>query len=183
MEAEQWRSVGGGAPALHCLAIADLAAGFPKLAAVRLLEASGRPDAGDSLLRARLLEQAALAWLEGDEIDSAKQTVEQALTLAPNSGELSLTAGVIYAAGEQWQKTIDAVSAAEEAGIVSIGGYLARARAYKALSKNRQSADDVVAILKIEPTNLDALVLRGELRQVGIDIKADYKRSAQSKPQ
>ena len=36
------------------------------------------------------------------------------------------------------------------------------------------SADDVIAALRIDPTNLDALVLRGDLSQKGVDIRADY---------
>lgn len=176
MIAEQWVYQGGGARAVHCLAVADLAAGFPKLAALRLIEASERPDAGDILTRARLLEQAAQAWLEGEEPRQALDAIQQAIKLAPNAGELSLTAGIIYAANEKWRKTIEAVTAAQEQGFTSTGGFVARARAYKALLKNRQAAEDVVAVLKIDPFDLDALVLRGELQQLGVEINANYKR-------
>ena len=40
--AQQWVSTGGGADARHCLAIADLESGFPKLAAARLEEIAER---------------------------------------------------------------------------------------------------------------------------------------------
>ncbi len=176
MIAEQWANQGGGARAAHCLAVADLAAGYPKLAAIRLIEASERPDAGDILIRARLLEQAAQAWLEAENPKNALSAIIQAIKLAPNSGELRLTAGIIHAANEEWRKTIEAISAAEEQGFTSASGYVARARAYKSLLKNRQAAEDVVAVLKTDPFNLDALVIRGELHQLGIEINANYKR-------
>src|SRR5690606_19581999 len=61
--AQQWVSEGGGSEARHCLAIADLKAGFPKLSALRLEEIAQRKDAGDDYVRARVLSQAAEAWL------------------------------------------------------------------------------------------------------------------------
>jgi len=171
--AKQWTAEGGGVPALHCEAIADLRAGFPKLAAVRLTQLSARSDAGDGLVRARYLEQAAIAWLE-----HASDTIRQAQALAPNSGELSLTAGLIFAAKERWRATIEAISAAEAEGFKNTAGLVARGKAYKALANYRRAAEDTVAALSIDPFSLDALVLRGELQQLGIAIDANYQRSA-----
>ena len=175
--AKQWTAEGGGAPALHCEAIADLRAGFPKLAAVRLTQISERSDAGDTLIRARYLEQAAMAWLEAEELDYASDTIEQAQSLAPNSGELSLTAGLIHAANERWQATIEAITAAEDEGFKTTAGFVARGKAYKALANYRQASEDVVAALSLDPFHLDALVLRGELQQLGIAIDANYQRT------
>ncbi|MEL7487068.1 MAG: hypothetical protein AAGJ87_07630 [Pseudomonadota bacterium] len=177
LAAQQWTDEGGAAPAVHCLAVADLAAGFPKLAALRLADAANRLDAGDILVRARLQEQAARAWLEAGEPAFAREAIDNAQKLAPNSGELSLTAGLVSAAQEQWQSTIDAITAAEEQGVSTIAGFIARARAYKALLQNKEAAEDVVAALKINPFDLDALVLRGELQQLGIAIDANYRRA------
>ena len=61
--AQQWVDEGGGAEARHCLAVADLKAGFPKLAALRLEQIAQRKDAGDDYVRARIYSQAAEAWL------------------------------------------------------------------------------------------------------------------------
>ena len=36
------------------------------------------------------------------------------------------------------------------------------------------AADDVVAALTIDPYNIDALTMRGELRQAGVEIEAYY---------
>ena len=175
--ASQWVTGGGGAPAQHCLAIADLRAGFPKLAAVRLTELTERKDAGDGLIRARYLEQASMAWLEAEEPGQALDTIKQAQILAPNSGELSLTAGLIYAKNEQWQATINSIDAAQAQGFQSVASLIARGNAFKALTKYREAADDVVAALSIDPFHLDALVLRGELQQLGVAIEANYQRA------
>lgn len=174
--ATRWASEGGGAPAQHCLAIADLAAGFPKSAAMRLEELAERSDAGDVLVRARILSQAALAWVEAGEPLEADRTIEQAFALAPDAGELYLAAAKVYAANDRQQATIDAITLAENAGFVSADGYVLRARAHFMLAQYHRAAEDDVAALKIDPFNLDALVLRGELAQAGIAIDADYQR-------
>ena len=177
--AEQWASEGGGSAALHCLAVAELADNRPRLAAVRLMQIAERPDAGDGLIRARYLEQATRAWLEAEELDHALDTIRQAQVLAPNSGELSLTAGLVFAERRRWQSTINAIDAAEREGFVTADGYVARGKANKALSKNVDAANDVVAALSIDPFHLDALVLRGELQQLGVSIDANYQRAPQ----
>lgn len=168
--AQQWVGEGGGAEARHCLSIADLKAGFPKLAAVRLEDISQRKDAGDDYVRARLLSQAAEAWLEGEEPDRAEAALNQALELVPDSAELQLTAAKVYALQNRWQDVITAVSKAEDGAFVSAETYVLRGKARLIYGAYENAADDVVAALTLEPTNIDALVLRGDLAQVGIDI-------------
>lgn len=172
--AETWTSEGGGAPALHCLAIADLAAGYPKLAAVRLTEISERADAGDATARARLLAEAALAWLDARDYPQAEGSIEAAKRMAPALAELDFVAAKVFAASEKWQAAADAVTAAEERGLKTPEAYLIRARAHRALGKDMDAADDVVAALTIDPLNIDALTMRGELQQAGIEIEAFY---------
>ena len=173
--AAKWAAEGGGAPARHCLAVADLAAGFPRLAAIRLEELAEAPGAGDTLVRARILAQAARAWVEAEEPQSAQDAVRRAYALAPDSAELHLTAAKVYAANGKQQATIDAVDAAATEGFVSAEGYTLRGRARYELTQYRAAAEDVVLALQLQPTNLDALVLRGDLARQGIAIDANYK--------
>lgn len=170
--AQQWAAESGSAEAQYCLAIADRTAGFPKLAAVRLQDLAERPDAGDDYVRARLLAQAAEAWLAADEIALAETAVNDALQLVPDSGELQLTAALVHGAQERWTDTIEAVTKAEAAGFGSARTYVLRGRAYYAVGAYPEAANDVVAALAIDPKNLDALVLRGDLQQQGqvIDV-------------
>lgn len=168
--AQQWVSEGGGANARHCLATADLKAGFPKLAAIRLEEIAERKDAGDDYVRARLLSQAAEAWLEAEEPALAEKALQKAFVRTPDAGELHLTAVRVYAALERWQSVINATKAAQEAGFVSPQAYVLRGRAYAAQGNYQVAAEDVVNALTLDPVNIDALVLRGELQQAGVVI-------------
>lgn len=168
--AQQWVGEGGGAEARHCLSVADLRAGFPKLAALRLEEIAQRNDAGDDYVRARLLSQAANAWLEGEEPDRAETALNQALALVPDSAELQLTAAKVYAAQNRWPEVVTAVSTAEDGSFVSAETYVLRGKGRFIVGAYEDAAQDVVAALTLDPTNIDALVLRGDLAQVGISI-------------
>lgn len=168
--AQQWVSEGGGAEARHCLSVADLKAGFPKLAALRLEEIAQRKDAGDDYVRARLLSQAAQAWLVAEEPAHAEAALDQALALVPDSPELYLTAAKVYGAQRRWQEVINAVNTAEEGGFVSAETFVLRGRARYEFGAYENAANDVVAALSIDPKNIDALVLRGDLAQAGVTI-------------
>ncbi len=168
--AQQWVGEGGGAEARHCLAVADLKAGFPKLAALRLEEIAQRNDAGDDYVRARLLAQAASAWLDANDATRAQAALDQSLALVPDSGELYLTAAKVHAAHQRWQDVISAVNRAEEDGFVSAETYVLRGRGRFVTGAYETAANDVVTALSLDPVNVDALVLRGELAQVGVTI-------------
>ncbi len=168
--AQQWALEGGGAAARHCLAVADLAAGFPRLAAVRLTELAERMPPDDVTARARINAEAALAWIDAREPAMAADAAGRALQFGSHLADVQIVAAKAYAEAERWQDAADAVTAAEEDGAATPEAYLIRARARRALLKPHDAAIDVVAALKLDPTNVDALVLRGELIQSGVDI-------------
>ncbi|MEQ8177778.1 MAG: hypothetical protein RIA10_05525 [Amphiplicatus sp.] len=176
---EKWLAAGGGVAALHCQAIGDLAAGYAGLAAVRLEELAAMPAAGDALVRARIMSQSALAWLEADKPEHAETAIEKAFAFAPEGGELYLPAAQVWLATEQYQATIDAVKTAAEEGYSSPAAYVASARAKMALLNDRGAAEDVIAALKLDPFNVDALTARGDLFQRGVAIDANYARPQQ----
>ncbi|MEM6538454.1 MAG: hypothetical protein AAF668_12090 [Pseudomonadota bacterium] len=172
--ARSWMFSGGGAPAMHCVAVADLALGRPRLAAVRLLELSERRDVGPAGTKATVLAEAALAWLDAEEPEFAVEAIETAIDTEPTRVDLQVVAAKAYASAERWQAASDAVDFVEAANVETAEIFLIRARAMRALGKNQEAAEDVVRTLKIDPFNLDALVLRGELVQSGIYIAANY---------
>jgi hypothetical protein len=180
--AQQWAVEGGGAPAQHCLAIADLAAGFPRLAAARLVELSERSDAGDNAARARILAEAALAWLDAKNTTDAEVAITSSRAMAPDLAELDIVAAKVFEASGQWQSAEDAVTSAEEKGVATPESYVIRARSRRALGRDMAAADDVAASLNLDPFNLDALVLRGELQQAGINIEAYYGAPGDEEP-
>lgn len=168
--AQLWAAEGGGVSAQHCLAMADIAAGFAKLGAARLETIAERDDAGEGPARGRLYAQAAEAWLEAGEMEFAEAALAAAFEHAPGSGELHLTDANIRIAREDWHGAIAAIHAAEKAGVVSADGFVDRGRARLAIGDTEGAAVDVVNALSIEPTNIDALTLRGDVQRAGVQI-------------
>jgi Tfp pilus assembly protein PilF len=121
-----------------------------------------------------VLAEAALAWLDAGDISQAEDAINVAKARAPSLRELDFVTAKIFAADNRWQAAADAVSAAEEKGVKAAEAYVIRARAYRALGRDDAAAEDVVAALALEPLNIEALTLRGELRQAGIEIEAYY---------
>ncbi len=169
--AQLWAAEGGGANAQHCLAMADIAAGFSKLAAARLEEIAQRNDAGDDFVRARLYAQASEAWLEANALAAAETALAAAFEHAPGAGELHLTEAKVFAAQNRWQEVAVAVTKAEKAGFISVEAFIARGRAHLAVGNPEAAAEDVVAALSMEPTNIDALTLRGDVQRAGVAIE------------
>ena len=172
--AQDWVQQGGGANAHHCLAMADLAAGFHRLGATRLFDISERRDAGDDFVRARLLAQSAEAWLKAENSDAALEMLTLARELAPESGDLSYIAARIYAADEKWHQSIAEANDAIAKGFKDPEIYITRARGHIAHGDHLRAADDVVSALTIDAYNIDALTLRGEIQQAGIEIEVFY---------
>lgn len=174
--AERWVLEGGGLAAQHCRAIADRAAGFPKLAAIRLTDIAEQLSAEDSAPKATIYAEAALAFLEADLPGEARAAIEAGIDLDPARGDLHIIAAKTYARLEEWQKAADAVSEAQSHDGLTAESLTIRARARRALAKNDLAAEDVASALRLDPFNLDALVLRGELIQAGIPINVNYRR-------
>jgi len=176
--AQEWLTLSGGPAASHCLAVADLAAGSTKLAAIRIHELAERENSGDEFVRARLYLQASEIWLSADEPKNALAAIGGAFALVPESGEIYLMSGLVHAANRKWSNTISDITKAEELRFYSARGYVARGRALKELTRFDDAAQDVARALKIDGFNLDALVLRGELVQTGIEINTSYRRQS-----
>lgn len=176
-QARQWVTIGGGPMARHCLAVAELATGSAKLAAIRLQDLGATENAGDSTTRAQILAQAGEVWLGIDEPDAALSAVTEAFTLIPDDGTLFLLQAKIHQALGKWQPTVDAVTSAQERGFTSAEGFILRARALKELTQFDDAGADLANGLRLDPFNLDGLVLRGELAQVGVIINTNYRRA------
>ena len=162
--AERWIGHGGGAPAQHCLAMAELARGLHAAAARRLFDLA-ELETGDPGVGARLYQQSAEAFFAAEQLDQASASIETALRLAPESADLYAVAAKVYAAQSRWAALISAVDAADAEGEAHAGLLVLRGRARQMLGAHERAFDDVVEALRRDPTNIDALVLRGELLQ------------------
>lgn len=166
----RWITDGGGDPAVHCAAIADLANDLPKLAATRLWDLAEANAARDPGLAARLYSQAADAFLAANVEAEALEAIEQAYGLVPDALELHLVAARVFAGTGRWGRARRALDEAEQIAPLDAPSLVLRGRAHQALANYDAAAKDVAEALNLNPDNIDALLLRGELVQIGYAI-------------
>ncbi|MGV6801006.1 MAG: hypothetical protein ACWA5L_03705 [bacterium] len=169
-KALRWLSYGGGAPAKHCAAIADIANNLPKLAGSRLRVLGAKEAKRDPLIAAKLYTQAADAFLTAQLDKHALEMIDKAYELAPNSLELHIVAARVYAGTGRWGLAKRALTKAEAIAPLDSPSLVLRGRANQALTDYDAAAADVRSALNLNPDNIDALLLRGELVQIGYAI-------------
>lgn len=166
----RWVTDGGGPPAIHCAALADLAMDLPRVGARRLYALAEEMREKDPGMAARLYAQSAQAWLAGDEPEKALIPLEKAYGIAPRAPELHLMAAPVYAGAERWGQTKRVLDLLETEGRLNANGYTLRAKAKQMLADYEGAAADIRTALHQEPDNIDALIIRGELIQAGYEI-------------
>lgn len=129
--ATEWEGLNGGLPARHCALAALVELGHYYEAAQGLEHLAERATKGPDFA-ARLLVQAARAWLAADDPERAAQTAERAMALTPDAPDAQL---------------LDAL--------------VVRARARAGLDAFWDVSDDLSRVLYVDPGHVEALVLRG----------------------
>ncbi|MEM6852169.1 MAG: hypothetical protein AAF527_10595 [Pseudomonadota bacterium] len=165
--ATRWANADGGAPAEHCAALALMALGDPVAAAERLEALTRRDDVRDDGARAALLGQAANARLVAEQPDAALAHIAVALRLAPGRAELHLDASRAHALKRDWSAAAGAADDAVAADPTSPEARALAARARWELREDDAARAQLRQALRLDPQNLEALVLQGEMRQEG----------------
>lgn len=181
-KAAAWQVSGGGAPAMHCHAMALYALRRYDEAA-RVLDALGRNRDVPSEERASLFDEAGSAWMFAGKPLQAVQSYTAALAEKPN--DLSLLAARARARGVVKDfKGADAdLSAALAQDINRADLLVLRASARWALGRKADAATDVVRALQVYPDYPPALVERGKMKYSAGDVagaKHDWQKAAAS---
>ena len=161
-QADAWRGKGGGAPAVHCQAVALLTLKQYEDAGLKLellADEVERPD-----LRGGALGQAAQAWLNAGKRERAAELLNKAIALRPNDPELLIDrAGT--AAGDK--RLPDAIGDLDRAIAIAPrrdDALVLRASAKRALNDLAGARADADAAVAANPKNGEALLERGIIR-------------------
>ena len=165
--ATEWSKNKGGAPAQHCLAMAQIELKrFPEAAA--RLDALGRsPDMGS--LRASIFDQAGNAWMLAGESGKAVASFSAALTLSANDADLYADLARAQAMRKAWSEAESDLNAALAIQPGRADLLILRASALAAEGKLKPARDDADAALKIRPNSAEALVQRGDIARAAGD--------------
>ena len=164
-ESLRWLGEGAVPPARHCNALAMIGLENYKEGAARLEELANAPDAGGTGDRALYLAQSGNAWLSAGYPDAAITTLTNALKLAPNDGDVHQDRAAAYLMKDEWEKAITDLDTSLEKNPNDIEALRFRARAFLNLDRLDRAEADMSKALLLDNTNIDTLVLRGDIRE------------------
>lgn len=184
-QALAWHSTGGGFPARHCAASALQALGQHAEAAARLHKIAIDMKAAPVALRAKILQQAAGAWLRAKQRKRALAVLKYAINIDPRNMQLRSDRGLILALSGRLFAAVDDFNKVIEAEPKNADVLVLRAASYRRLKSIALARDDLKRALAIDPDHPDALLERGILKLAGKDrtgARADWIRIIQVAP-
>ncbi|OAI44308.1 hypothetical protein AYO42_00745 [Rhizomicrobium sp. SCGC AG-212-E05] len=164
-DADGWAKAGGGAPALHCAALALIQLKRYGDAGARLDRAASAAAVPDLAFRAVLFTQAGNAWLLAGNGAKAAQSFSAALALSPGDADLYADLARAHAMRRNWPEAELRLGNALQIAPRRPDLLVLRASARRALKRYADARNDVEAALKLRPGDGEALVERGLLRQ------------------
>lgn len=160
-----WLSSGNRPKARYCNAIALLALDQLEEGAARLEALATAPDAISLNDRALYMTQAGNAWLTAGYPDAAIKSLSEAIKIDANNPDTLKDRSAAYIMLERWFEAVDDLNAALELVPTDPEALSMRARVHLN-TKNLPAANADMAEARIyDPTNIDILVLRGEIRE------------------
>lgn len=174
--AMSWRDMGGGAPAMHCVAAALMALGQYSVAAVRFEELA-QEIADKPLFKAELLGQASQAWLMDSKVERAEGAATAGLKLNPINQNLLVDRAVIRAAMGRYQEAVEDLNLAIEMNPGFVDALVFRASAHRLLDNLEQAEADVESALSRDMLHPEGLLERGNIRRLKGDdsgARADW---------
>ncbi len=172
-----WAAQGGGAPAQHCAAVAQIELEDFRGAAVRLQETAESLSVEQAGLAAGLMGQAGQAWVMAGDLERAHVLQTAALKLAPDSVDLLVDRAVTRASAKNYWEAIDDLNLAAELAPDRADIFVYRASAYRYVDAADLALEDAGRALALDPDNIDALLERGILRRLAGDAsgaRADW---------
>ena len=164
-ESLDWLSKGARPAARYCNGLALLGLGNYEQGAIRLEELANAPDAGSLPDRAIYLAQSGNAWLSAGYPDAAITTLTNALKIAPNEPDIIKDRASAWLALGSWEEGIADLDSALAIFDRDDEAYRLRAHANLQLENLEAARADIEQALAINGTNIETLVLRGDIRE------------------
>jgi tetratricopeptide (TPR) repeat protein len=167
--ATSWQTSGGGESAIHCQALASIAAGKPE-AGAKLLEDLARGGKILGLARAVLLGQAAEARLMVEQAEPALQDATEALEIRPDDPDLLINRANAYDSLDRANDAVDDLTSALQLDPSRGDALVLRASLRRRMDQMDDAQADVIRALALDPEDAEALLERGIQRQATGDL-------------
>ncbi len=173
-EAEQWLNVGGGDGAEHCAGVALMGMGKHKLAAERL-EALANRSRSDPALKARILGQAAQAWLVFGDAKRADAALASAIEMSPDDPELRIDRAQALAAAKNYEEALRELNGALRLSPFHGDALVFKATALRFMDRLDEAKITVEMALDFHPSHPEGLLERGILKRIAGDSEGARK--------
>lgn len=164
-DALAWMNFGAPRQARYCTALALIGLEQYAEGAIRLEELANADDGGSLDARRIYLTQAGNAWLLAAAPEAALVALRNALKLAPRDPEIRKDIGRAHLLMESWEEAGQAFDEAIELSTGDAEAYALRGRALLEMGRLTDAWADVEAAMAANPSLLDAVVLRGDVRE------------------
>lgn len=160
-----WRAQGGSWPAMHCIALSQVAMGQYGIAARRLESTAEGAVVATDATRAIMLGQAGDSWMAAREYAFAERAFRRGRDFNTDDAGLALGVAQAALAQENWGAAEENASAALglDSGLTT--AWLVRAEARLGTGEYAGAAADIAEALARDDENIDALVLRGRINE------------------
>ncbi|MBC8337828.1 MAG: tetratricopeptide repeat protein [Rhodospirillales bacterium] len=163
-----WRDLGGGDAADHCVAAALIGLRQYVEAAGRLEKLAERAKQKPGV-RAGLLAHAAQAWILAENPNRAEAVLTAALKLSPDDGNLLIDRAQARGGQKNFTGAVEDLSRAITLEDRRADAFVFRASAYRMLDKLELALADIERALALQPSHPDGLLERGNLRRLRQD--------------
>lgn len=164
-----WLSEGNRPGARYCTAMALIELGETAEGAFRLEALANAPDGGSLEDRALYLAQAGNAWLASNLPEEALLTLNNAIRLNPEDPDLLIDRARAHLLMENWVLGETDLTDALERQPGAFDAYLLRAETRLRQNRLDEAMNDVLQARAIDPENIEALLLRGRIREADLD--------------
>jgi tetratricopeptide (TPR) repeat protein len=164
--AMQWRDTTGSNAAKHCVAVSLFHLGQPAVAADRLEQLGIEMRAAAPDLRARILSQAATAWLAAGITERAFGAVTSAIEVAPRLPDLYVDRAIVLAQAANYWEAIDDLNKAVEIDPRYGMAFAFRAAAYRYVDSLDLALEDAERAVHLSPDLPEGWLERGIIRRL-----------------
>ncbi|WP_417803643.1 tetratricopeptide repeat protein [Thalassospira lucentensis] len=164
----EWRDMGGGEPARHCVAVSLISLGKYKEAATRL-DALAKDSTAEPHVVAGMLSQAGQAWMMASNLEFAWRDQTRALEIVKNDPQLWIDRAMVLGMAGQYWESIDDLNKALDLEPDQIDALIYRATAWRMLKSYDLAMTDIDNVLSKDPDNTQALFERGNLHRIAGD--------------
>jgi tetratricopeptide (TPR) repeat protein len=179
-----WQTAEGSPAAIHCQALASIAAGKPEVGA-RLLEDLAHGGKVKGLACAVLLGQAAEARLMIEQAEAALQDTTEAVAIHPDDPDLLISRANANDTLDRADDAVDDLTQALQLDPSRGDALVLRASLRRRMDRPDEARSDIGRALALDPDDAEALLERGIQRQEAGDLagaRQDWTHAQKADP-